>query len=231
MTNSYSDVPLTPSVARHLVEEPFQRQPQWKRAALVAAVQKLHSERGGVAGQQNPITVVKKALGNLQDDGLVEKHYYGHWKWIPASDNPSSETSAPSEGSTEDVDDDAGPAEKILGDGPECVYLYFNPNDRKLAQLEKRTTWECKIGKSSMADSSIRIHAQGAKTALSHEPVIGLLLKTMDSAALEKALHNSLRLVDHQVADSPGVEWFMTSPEQVESWYHAFEQALQHLKR
>jgi|SRR5438132_3635447 len=234
MTADLSGVPLTPGVARHIIEEIFQRQSQWKRADLVAEVQRVHSERGGLAGQQNPFAVVKKALSNLQDDGLVEKHHYGHWKWISTpkeSAGQDSTVDGPVESPDYDADNDAQVGEKVLGSGPESVYLYFNPNDRKLAELEGRSLWECKIGRSSMADSAVRIHSQGAKTALSHEPVVGLVIRTMDSSALEKALHAALRLVDAQVPDSPGVEWFLTSPQQVESWYRSFEQSLRILKR
>jgi hypothetical protein len=64
------------------------------------------------------------------------------------------------------------------------------------------------------------------RTALSHMPIVGLLIKTDDSAALEKALHAALRLVEAAVPDSPGVEWFMTSPTDVEEWYNRFQHSL-----
>jgi len=212
-----------------LVEELFRRQGQWKRDALVAEVQKLHVERGGLPGKQDPFAVVKKALSNLQADGLVMKHHYGHWRWRTPGAGPAPEaTEADEVLDDEDSSDEEEPTttEKVLGAGPECVYLYFNPNDRKLAHLEGRNVWECKIGRTASSDSDIRILSQGAKTALSHAPVIGLVIRTPDCFALERALHSALRLVDAQVADSPGVEWFMTSPSLVEMWYVSFEKTL-----
>lgn len=114
--------------------------------------------------------------------------------------------------------------EKEVGDGDESVYVFFNPNDCKLAQLEGRTKWECKVGKTSASDSLARVFS--LRTALSHQPVVGLVIKTHDSSAHEKALHSALRLIDAAVADSPGVEWFMTSPACVEKWHRFFEQSL-----
>jgi hypothetical protein len=110
--------------------------------------------------------------------------------------------------------------------GIECVYLYFNPNDRRLAELEGRDAWECKIGGTSGGDPSRRILGQGVSTALSRLPTLGLVLWTLDSAALESTLHSSLRLVGAEVPDSLGSEWFITSPGRIEVWYLSFQNAL-----
>jgi hypothetical protein len=233
MAGNFDEVPLTPNVARHLVEELFRLQVQWKRDALVTEVQRLHAERGGFAGKQDPVAVVKKALSNLQADGLVIKHHYGHWRWrtdvVEATSEIGDAAETPSD-VRDTEDEEPARTERVLGAGPESVYLYFNPNDRKLAQLEGRKVWECKIGRTATSDSEIRILSQGAKTALSHPPIVGLVIRTTDSFALEKALHSALRLVDAQVADSPGIEWFMTSPALVEAWYLTFEKTLEVLK-
>jgi hypothetical protein len=39
-------------------------------------------------------------------------------------------------------------------------------------------------------------------------------------------LHSSLRLVGAEVPDSPGNEWFVTSPTRVEAWYESFLNAI-----
>jgi hypothetical protein len=39
-------------------------------------------------------------------------------------------------------------------------------------------------------------------------------------------MHSSLRLVSAEVTDSPGNEWFVTSPTRVEAWYASFQNAL-----
>jgi hypothetical protein len=116
--------------------------------------------------------------------------------------------------------------EKEIGDGNECVYLYFNPNDRELAELKGRDVWECKIGRTSNRNAIPRIFSQGIRTALSRVPTVGLVLRTDDSLALETALHSSLRMVGAEVPDAPGDEWFTTSPARVEAWYASFQNAL-----
>jgi hypothetical protein len=65
---------------------------------------------------------------------------------------------------------------------------------------------------------------------LSHLPTVGLLLRTDDSAALERALHSALRIVGAEVPDSPGDEWFITSPARIEAWYVAFQKSLEPIR-
>jgi len=230
--------PLMPSIARQIVEELFKTQKKWRRRDLVEEVEKIHKSRGGVPGQQSPLQNVKKALRDLLIDGKVRKGVYGFTEWIDG-DEVQQDGSVTVLDTFDSVDELEAEAEeevgeivvaKVIGEGREEIYLYFNPNDRELAELKGRDFWECKIGKTGIGDSRFRIIDQGAKTALSHQPVIGLVIKTNDSAALERALHSSLRLLDAQVPNSPGTEWFLTSPERVEKWYRSFEESLGRLR-
>jgi hypothetical protein len=225
------NVPLMPSVARRIIEELFQTKDQWRRSDLAAEVERLHLKRGGLKGTQEPVRIVKKALSDLEDDGLVYSPAYAQWRWRSAKSlgpNLLPPQEAAQEAAAEEPGEELSP-EREIGEGPEVVYLYYNPNDRKLADFEARTTWECKIGRTSDSDPTGRIIGQGAKTALSRLPTLGLVIRTEDSAALEKALHASLRLMDKEVEDRPGSEWFMTSPECIEKWYNDFQAALSKL--
>ena len=146
---------------------------------------------------------------------------------------PIPEEKAAASAAVDEGIDDIEPAirpEKEIGNGLECVYLYFNPNDRRLAELEGRDVWECKIGRTSSRDAMQRIWGQGIRTSLSHLPTVGLVFRTDDSSALENALHSSLRLVGAEVPDSPGNEWFITSPARVEAWYESFQSTLATLR-
>jgi hypothetical protein len=224
-------IELMPSVARPIIEELFERQEQWRRDDLVSEVKRVHAERRGVAGNQNPSSVVSKALGYLQEDGKVLKLAYGVWKRASTDGTDTGSDIAETTGSMPTPEEDAPVAEKVIGVGGESVYLYFNPNDRELASHQGRTVWECKIGLSTGKSGVLaRILGQGTKTALSHPPVVALEMRTHDCAALERALHLSLRLIDASVPDSPGTEWFMTSPQRVEKWFTAYQDALSHLK-
>jgi hypothetical protein len=232
--NSPSNFPLMPSVARQVLEEILPTKDQWKRSDIDAEVERIHFGKGGLKGTQSVQRVVKQALRKLVGAGMIEKTVYGHWRWVDRSKSAPVADEIPSipvplldDGEVDD--DDEIIIEKEIGDGPERVYVYFNPNDRKLAEFEKRNKWECKIGRTGTTDTVARIVSQGAKTALSRIPVVGLSIRTQDSSALEKALHASLRILESEVEDSPGVEWFMTSPALVEAWYAAFCTAIERL--
>jgi len=105
--------------------------------------------------------------------------------------------------------------EKEIGDGEDYVYVYYNPNDKKLALLEGRERWECKIGFSS-TDPIQRIIDQGIQTSISQEPIIGLLVRTENGYYTEAMLHKCLYQYKIR-ASGVGDEWFMTSPNEVEN--------------
>lgn len=227
-------LPFVRPVVRQIIEELFREQSQWKSGDLVERVIQSHRARGGSV-VSNPNFTIGRVLRDLRNDGLVIAPGHGWWRWTGSSPDPSiPEGQAPD--TTVSVDDainDFEPVirpEKEVGDGPECVYLYFNPNDRRLAEIEGRDVWECKIGRTGSRDAIQRILGQGIRTALSRLPTVGLVLRAEDSAALENALHSSLRLVGAEVPDSPGNEWFLTSPVRVEAWYESFQNALAAVK-
>jgi hypothetical protein len=224
-------IPLTPAVARRIIAKLFEQKPTWRRDALITEVKRVHSDSGGTAGSQEVSAVVTKALGQLREDGLIQNQAYGLWTLVSSNDvsavkEPASLISA----EVLSQEDSITIAEKEIGTGDESIYVYFNPNDRKLADLEGRKVWECKIGRTGSSEVLTRIRNQGTVTALSHPPVIGLIIRTHDSAALERALHSALRLIDAGVSDSPGAEWFITSPEHIAEWFAQFETGLAKLK-
>jgi hypothetical protein len=157
---------------------------------------------------------------------------HGWWRWKGFSPDGTTVTEQQAIDAIPSIDEEVDEIEPVIrpekevGDGAQCVYLYFNPNDRRLAELEGRDAWECKIGRTSSPDAMQRILGQGIRTSLSRLPTVGLVFRTEDSSALENALHSSLRLVGAEVPDSPGIEWFITSPERVEAWYESFQRAL-----
>lgn len=52
--------------------------------------------------------------------------------------------------------------EEVVGDGPESVYVYFSESERRLARLEGRDCWPCKVGFTA-GDSVERIRQQGTR--------------------------------------------------------------------
>lgn len=106
---------------------------------------------------------------------------------------------------------------KIIGQGNEFVYVYFYENDRKLAEIENRKVWECKIGY-TINDVKSRILEQG-KTARSSSPIIGLIIQTDRGVILESMIHKALYESRINKTESSGDEWFMTTPDIVEQYY------------
>ena len=229
-------LPFVRPVVRQIIEGLFREQSQWKSGHLVDRVVQSHRERGGSV-VPNPGFTIGRVLRDLRDDGLVIAPGHGWWRWTdssssvpPVPEEQATDTIASVDEATNDFEPIIRP-DKEVGAGPECVYLYFNPNDRRLAELEGRDVWECKIGRTSSRDAIQRILSQGIRTSLSRLPTVGLVLRTDDSSALENALHSSLRLVGAEVPDSPGNEWFITSPALVEAWYENFQIALAAIER
>ena len=229
-------VPLMPNGARQIIAHLFEERPEWSRKELSEVVPRMHRERGGLDGQMEPAQIVKRALAYLQEDGVIEQTgAKGYWRRrgtpqagsrLPES---GSEECCAADGEAEEAEEEEARGVRTIGDGSEWVYVYYNRNDRELAELKGEAIWECKVGSTTQTPTA-RALEQGARTALSHPPVFGLLIRTPDCAALEKALHISLRLTESKVPDSPGDEWFVTSPERVEAWYAAHQEALTALK-
>ncbi len=223
-------LPFVRPVVRQIIEGLFREQSQWKSGDLVNRVIQSHRARGGSVSA-NPNFTIRRVLQDLRSDGLVITPGHGWWRWTGSSpdglipEEQAIDTTASVDDAIDDLEPDIRP-DKEVGAGSECVYLYFNPNDRRLAELEGRDVWECKIGRTASRDAIQRILGQGIRTALSRLPTVGLVLRAEDSAALESALHSSLRLVGAEVPDSPGNEWFITSPARVEAWYESFQNAL-----
>jgi hypothetical protein len=169
--------------------------------------------------------VVKKVLGELREEGLVQPVSKGIWRYIDDSDS-TADGSAPTEAATDNFspEDDDEPSsiqiKEVIGTGQESVYVYYNPNDFLLAKAEARDTWECKIGH-TVGEVAVRILGQGVRTALSHSPIVALVIRTDDARTLESVLHRSLRLADSTIVDA-SPEWFMTSPDRVKAWYSLY---------
>ena len=88
----------------------------------------------------------------------------------------------------------------------------------KYAEICGHSSWECKIGRTDK-DPLQRIFGQ-AGTCYPEPPHIALIMKCSNSLQLESALHNILKLRNRWIENAPGTEWFLTSPGEVESFYH-----------
>lgn len=100
-----------------------------------------------------------------------------------------------------------------LGRGRQDVYVYFYPRDYKARIEHGFETWPCKVGYTTQW-ASHRV-GQQVETSSPEWPLIGLVIHTDDGYLLEQALHAVLRLYHREIDEATGMEWFMTSPEEV----------------
>ena len=77
--------------------------------------------------------------------------------------------------------------------------------------------WPCKIGRTD-CDPIQRIIGQ-AGTCYPELPHVALIIYCDDSNALETAFHNIMKVKGRWMADAPGKEWFMTSPDELKAIY------------
>lgn len=104
-------------------------------------------------------------------------------------------------------------AEHIIGDGPECVYVYYYPAYKELAKLKGKSSWPCKIGRTTGMVTG-RLQSQG--TGMPEKPRLSIVFKTDNSETLEKLLHDMLKVVFlKHISEAPGQEWFDTTPEKI----------------
>lgn len=217
--SSHLGLPLTPGLAREIIEELFQHQRLWTTGVLIEKVPQEHRQKGGIEGRDTIKNVINKALGYLREDGCIQKPFrkaYGVWEWIGS--DPDAEALAPASLSVVPPDDKIK-VERTLGEGPESLYVYYHDSERELANLKGQSTWPCKIGKGE----PIRVLTQ-VGTARHTPPIIALVIRSDDAEGMEKLIHGIFRRdgsgIDNEAC---GREWFMTTPEEVEACYLGIE--------
>lgn len=217
---------------REIAERLFLAQPQWRTRDLIREAYSWHIENGGME-IRSPDHTMRRVLDDLREEERIISVSHGYWCWNDIGDQISSSSSLNAVSNEPDVlppIEDSGTNPEIdkgtvlcpeieLGNGSECVYVYYNENDKRLAKLENRKAWECKVGRTSDSTVTHRILHQGINTALSRTPTVGLVIHTEDSSLLERALHCTLRMAGADYDEAIGAEWFITSPQAIKEWY------------
>lgn len=217
----FRGVPLTSNVIAELIKEEriAGRIPEtFKKSNVLTTLERSHISRGGLAGALSHSSF-KKALAMLRKQGLLEMASPQFWRFTddvvtaPTENDPLNDTPF-SEPTDQICPDSRLFIEEEIGVGAEAIYVYYQPNDRRLALAESRDTWECKIGMTRGAVDA-RIIGQHSLTAVHTFPVVGLIIRTPDASRLEKLLHALLRSANASCTSSLGTEWFMTSPTRI----------------
>lgn len=206
----YQGLPLSPAIAEALILELFPGK-TLRRHEIVDAVISAHSERGGISASANDVPrTIKKALETLREKGSAVNPSQGFWRVLgqPDQDPPAEAEPLP-------ASEVRGlGAEISYGEGAGAVYVYYLPPYEVIAKDKGHEFWLCKIGRTER-DPSLRILSQ-AGTALPEAPRISRLISTDMPVAVEAALHSILKLRGRHSKDSPGNEWFLTNPDEID---------------
>lgn len=210
---NFKELPLTPNVAEGLILEAFSGQIV-ERYQIVDTVVQLHKNRGGRDARAADVPrTVKKALENLKKSGRAKNPSTGFWEIISKTVDPPNTNGLRDNSELSPITSPSLNAEKIVGVGTNAVYVYYFLTYRNHATINKAVRWPCKIGRSDR-DPMLRVLSQ-ASTALPELPTIALLIRTDDASSLEAALHAILTLRGQRSINSPGNEWFDTTPNEV----------------
>lgn len=209
----YKGLELTPNIFAKLLIQFFDGK-QFSRQDAVNTITNYHLENGGQLNKSSYVAVFKKAAQSLKDEG-IENIGYGMWRLLhkekeiieilPKNANADDEINVT--------------ADKEIGHGSKAVYVYFYDSYKDLSVLKGQSAWQCKIGRTDV-DPIGRIYSQ-AGTCYPELPHIALIIHCEDSSLLEKTIHYILKLRDRWLSDSPGKEWFFTSPHEIEEIYES----------
>jgi len=164
---------------------------------------KYHEENGGKSWKVKGIDNLTRYV--LQE--YVEQH-----GWECKNEKKPFRYGLPKKG-TQPITPKDYPVPLTLGSGAGAVYVYYYPRDKKLAESEKKSVWECKIGRTE-GDVGSRVKRQ-MTAAIYEKPEIGLEIRTDNPRCLEKAIHAILELKGRKIDTDGGNEWFFTSPNEV----------------
>jgi hypothetical protein len=216
----YRGVPLKPMIVQFLIRKLFSGK-LVERQVLIDEVLSAHLAAGGLkASAESPTDTFKKALANMKEKGEAENTVPGYWRIHPAPESDSHILAIPEDSLMESDKESSATkpgtemtADVELGSGPGAIYVYYLPTYRLRAEERNEKSWPCKIGRTDR-DPLSRILSQAA-TALPERPHISLILWTSQTNAWEASIHGALTVRGLQLEDTPGVEWFLTSPEEI----------------
>src|SRR5260370_15488187 len=177
----YKNTPLTPSIAReHILDYLRSHSVPVKRDELVKYAAEQHESLGG-KNRGDPTPSIKKALNGLVDEEKVSHPTLGYYslrkEGMEAESDADKVITAISVSAEKDSTNARLVPNEIIGDGDESVYVYYQESDRRLAGLEGRSVWPCKIGFTA-GNVSARIFAQFPATGVARLPFAGFVLPT-----------------------------------------------------
>ncbi len=229
--------PIVPKIVASLALKLFNGE-QVASRRIAENTRAVHLERGGLPGNaENMHDVVKKAMRHMKKNGLATFISKGIWQIGVSNPDDLDDENDTDDGDDADDEDTITeeiaspglwPSPRIVGTGAEAIYIYYFPEYKKQAIARNERSWRCKIGRSTR-DAMDRIRQQ-VTTSMPEFPETTVFL-TEKSGDLEKALHAVLTLRGQKALDTPGNEWFVTSPEEVLELIHVINPAMARSER
>ena len=238
----YAGMTLTPSLAKEMVIEFFGGKTA-QRKEFIEKLFQVHTERGG---KSTPIDTInnafKTAIDDLREEGFADNPSRGYWRIYldpiareqqlepespqssesptqSDSDQQSSEPTQAYKTKRNTSEDNTGVVDvgKTIGNGEDCVYVYYYPICREYAELKGQSVFACKIGNTTTTAIE-RVQSQLNESTFQY-PEIGLTIRTNNRQTLEDLIHKTLKLHGKELTTAHGKEWFITSPAEVERIY------------
>ena len=162
-------------------------------------VMKSHIERGGLEPpeEESSRVMVKKALQNLSAVAKASEISKNVWRYGHRD-------------------------QWIFGTGKHWVYLYYFPEDKKAAEDEGESVWQCRIGKADGVDKGGKIKYDAPEKRVDNQTrgyrqkeITALLIRADRHVALETAIQKILFVREREVRRAPGKSWFWTNPREV----------------
>ena len=195
-----------------------------ERGDIIREVKEMHRAGGGKPWRtKKESPAFQKVLNKMRTDGLASSVDRGLWR-IEGTDATTDDGQPP--GIDQDSDS-AGDEGEVMAEEQEpsvgFIYLYYLPAYRVQAEGRGEAVWPCKIGRTGAgADERWRQHA----AAFPEEPVVSELKQTFRPQAWEHAIQSMLTIGGRKKEDSPGSEWFITSPDEVSKLVNLIESAV-----
>lgn len=197
----YAGKPFTAKIAAELILELCKGE-TLKKEKIRDRVYEYHEKQGGgkYEGSRTLNQCFNDALNKdlKQKRGLADNKNRGYWTIFgepPIDDAPDE----PAEG---------------------CVYIYYYPAYKELAEFKGEDKWPCKIGRTER-DAEKRIKEQG--TGMPEHAKQEVVIETDDPNSLEQTIRSLLKRKGMHIQDAPGDEWYLINSEIAKKVAEAFE--------
>lgn len=169
-------------------------------------------------GSENLHYLFLKAKNLLEKECMIKRIKHG-WYFISSEGVDDVEE--------EDADEDLSEqsyissSTRVLGSGSSEVYVYTYPGYPELARLKGDSEYRLKIGMTTIGHD-LRFKTSSHTDEPEYREVL-LIINTDHPEQLEKMIHAILDMSGHKLEDTPGREWYRSSPEAIVSIYHSLQ--------